>query len=1054
MSEYYGGLLGPEIKCIKLNDTFVRSFRSIKPPFGFNGLGEIVYLRTYAREKDDGSCEEWVDTVERVVNGAIEILQLHVINKLHTTWSLEQINDIAEDMFIRIFEMKFLPPGRSLWAMGSPIIRKKGFAAALNNCAFVSTNDLQHDKVSPFLFLMDASMLGVGVGFDTKGAGSFVIPGPSDYDSNKNISKENISKENISKENISNSIHVISDDREGWVESVKILLMAYFENKPCPTFDYSRIRELGTKLKTFGGTSSGPGPLITLHKNIKKCLENEINKPISVTCITDIMNMIGVCTVSGNIRRCIPKNSLVHTSDGLVKIQDIKVGDFVQTISGYEKVIAFYEQGIQKIWNIETEHGVFRCTCNHNVAVKYNDTYTWISANKLKRGDKMIISRFPLNGHNTHIVINGDKSSNSGNSSNSSNSGNYVYISGNLAWFIGVVMTIHLSGRSIDESNLIKNYISNYTHEKYTISKIIIQSLYDNFILTNKDGYLSYDYVIPNYIRQSTLKNRFHFIIGTINATEECRAASSTKSTESTSTESTESTESTDILISDVKCMTWLSQLQTLCYSCGFETELGKYTLVANSNYSTNFIKDVILSNMRPTTIKKLCIDNLIKYSDVIKKFHYSTVIDVYESDTEDFTYDISVDKLCQFYCNGYLVHNSAEIAFGQPDCKEFLDLKSYETNPQRQEYGWASNNSIFATIGMDYSEACKRVAINGEPGFAWLDNMKSYSRMNGQIDDLDFRVSGGNPCLEQSLESMELCNLVECFPTKHENIEDFLQTLKIAFMFAKIVTLLPVHWQKTNEIMMRNRRIGCSVSGIAQFITEHGIDVLKNWLETGYDFLKQNDKEISELLCIRQSIKITSVKPSGTVSLLAGVTPGIHYPESNYYIRRMRIARNSPLITRLLKAGYHIEPCVTCPDTTLIVEFPVAMSIKKYENMRNMRTLNDVSMWEQLSLAAFMQRYWADNQVSCTVTFNKNESSQIEYALNYFQYLLKGISFLPRLDSGNAYKQLPYESISKEQYEVMNSKINHNIKLSKDAVSTATDSDHMTFCDNDKCHK
>jgi hypothetical protein len=104
---------------------------------------------------------------------------------------------------------------------------------------------------------------------------------------------------------------------------------------------------------------------------------------------------------------------------------------------------------------------------------------------------------------------------------------------------------------------------------------------------------------------------------------------------------------------------------------------------------------------------------------------------------------------------------------------------------------------------------------------------------------------------------------------------------------------------------MLRNRRIGCSVSGVAQFVTKHGIEELRQWLESGYDTIQDYDNLYSEWLAIPKSIKTTSVKPSGTVSLLAGATPGVHFPESRFYIRRMRLAKNSKLVKPLKKAGY-----------------------------------------------------------------------------------------------------------------------------------------------------
>lgn len=94
-------------------------------------------------------------------------------------------------------------------------------------------------------------------------------------------------------------------------------------------------------------------------------------------------------------------------------------------------------------------------------------------------------------------------------------------------------------------------------------------------------------------------------------------------------------------------------------------------------------------------------------------------------------------------------IRRSAEIAFGEPNDPEFLGLKDYVLHPERAEFGWSSNNSILATIGMDYSEACKHIKVNGEPGFAWLDNMRNYGRMIDPPDYKDKKAQGGNPCLE-----------------------------------------------------------------------------------------------------------------------------------------------------------------------------------------------------------------------------------------------------------------------------------------------------------------
>ena len=386
-------------------------------------------------------------------------------------------------------------------------------------------------------------------------------------------------------------------------------------------------------------------------------------------------------------------------------------------------------------------------------------------------------------------------------------------------------------------------------------------------------------------------------------------------------------------------------------------------------------------------------------------------------------------------------VRRTAEIVFGDPTNEEYLDLKNYEVNSHRELYGWTSNNSIFAELGMEYNDVCKRIVDNGEPGFAWLENMRGYSRLKNGKDNKDHRVAGGNPCLEQSLESYELCCLVETFPYNHDSLEDFKKTLKYAYLYAKTVTLGKTHWPDTNRVMLRNRRIGCSVSGVAQFITKHGIDELKGWLEEGYDTIQDWDKMYSDWLAVPRSIKTTSVKPSGTVSLLVGATPGMHYPESRFYIRRVRVGKNSELISPLKDAGYKIDPAYGSEDVTVVVEVPIDVG-------EGIRTAGELSIWEQFSLAAFLQRHWADNQVSCTATFDpETEASELPHVLKYFQYKLKGISLLPR-KNGGAYRQMPYEAIGEAQYKKMVKKLKPLRFGTVHGEQAIVDK----FCNNDIC--
>jgi len=291
--------------------------------------------------------------------------------------------------------------------------------------------------------------------------------------------------------------------------------------------------------------------------------------------------------------------------------------------------------------------------------------------------------------------------------------------------------------------------------------------------------------------------------------------------------------------------------------------------------------------------------------------------------------------------------------------------------------------------------------------------------------------------CGEQTLESFELCCLVESFPSRHDSYKEFKETLKYAYLYAKSVTLVNTHWKETNAVMLKNRRMGISQTGIVEAFVKHGRRTMLEWSDKAYKHLKQLDEKYSDWLCVPKSIKLTTVKPSGSVSLLPGVTPGIHFPHSKYYIRRMRISTNSDLYEPLKEAGYPIEKDKYSPNS-YVVSFPIE---EKYFD----RSKNDVTIWEQAQNAADYQKYWSDNQVSITITFKSEEAKDIKRVLECYEDKLKSVSFLPSEEHG--YEQPPYEEITKEQYEEMASKVKeYNLESSQDRILGEK------FCDSDKC--
>lgn len=672
---------GAAMFSFRLSEDFLDSYRSKRAPFGYqdavgNSVGEITFLRTYSRIKEDGNKETWVDVCERVINGMYSLQKDHC-KKNRLPWNDIKAQASAKEAFDRLFNLKWTPPGRGLWVMGTHIVNVQKNSAALQNCAFVSTLEMnKHNPAKPFGFLMEASMLGVGVGFDDKGADKeFTIYQPKSD---------------------SPTAFTIPDTREGWVESVIMLINSYLKPEQSEVlFSYDEIRPLGAPIKTFGGVAAGPDPLIKLHRHIRKKFDGRAGNILTRVDIADIGNLIGVCVVSGNVRR-------------------------------------------------------------------------------------------------------------------------------------------------------------------------------------------------------------------------------------------------------------------------------------------------------------------------------------------------------------------SAELLIGRLDDENFLNLKNSEVYPERNSYdpdapgwGWMSNNSVETTVGADLSSIIDGIARNGEPGVIWMDVSRKYGRLADAPNNKDWRVAGYNPCAEQSLESYECCTLVETYLNRHESLEDYKRTLKFAYLYAKTVTLLPTHWEETNAIMQRNRRIGTSISGVANFADRVGMPTLREWMDQGYQTVQRYDNIYSEWLGIRESIKTTTVKPSGTVSILAGESPGVHWtPGGKYFMRAIRFSNDDPMLPLFKMANYRVEPASESPDTTSVVFFPIKSDAKRSEK--------DVTIFEKMALAASAQRYWSDNSVSVTISFDgETEKDHVGTVLHMYDGQLKTVSFLPQ---GNfTYPQMPYTQITEEEYTEASLNL-FPIDFTGIYAGLAADAVGENYCTTDAC--
>ncbi|MGC4375775.1 hypothetical protein WD019_02370 [Fictibacillus sp. Mic-4] len=274
---------------------------------------------------------------------------------------------------------------------------------------------------------------------------------------------------------------------------------------------------------------------------------------------------------------------------------------------------------------------------------------------------------------------------------------------------------------------------------------------------------------------------------------------------------------------------------------------------------------------------------------------------------------------------------------------------------------------------------------------------------------------------------------------------------------------------------MYRHRRLGVGITGITDWVLMNfgekaitgfapdgtpyfNVDVCTA-LDQLYQYVKETNIAQAKDLNANPSIKVTTVKPSGTISLLMGVSPGQHYHWAPYMIRRVRMAANAPLVPVLQECGYYMEPAIKGWNAdgsyqydynTVVVEFPVKAPTAEHPNFQS---AGDVPLREQAALQALLATYWSDNAVSATLSFKKaqpkpvyfedgtmllDKFGQPEYkidkrdedavieeitdVLDRYKGVIKSTSLLPH--ATDTYPQMPYEEIAKEKYDQMVAKI------------------------------
>jgi len=1002
----------------------------VETPWGM--LGYITYKRTYARIIDENeNTEEYRDTILRILKAS------------QTQLGVGFTNNELKKAYEHMMSLKCSVAGRFAWQLGTKTVDKLGIMS-LQNCAFVKIDE----PIKPFLWIFDVLMLGTGVGFSIEKKYVEKLPPIIDADIT------------VTRQDTNDADFIVPDSREGWVSLLEKVLEAYFIKGKSFTYSTKLIRSAGSKIHGFGGIASGPEDLVKGLNNIQKILSAKKGKNLSTIDCLDIVNIIATVVVAGNVRRCLPGNSMVHTQRGLKQIKDMKVGDMVLTSKGYDEVSNVFIQGKQDIITIKTQDGEFKCTPNHRMAVLTSTkTYEWKMAKDLKYGDYLMSTRNAIDGRYTRLPY--------------SNSVIVPGLDENTAWFVGF-----LQSKTPYEVHDELSYVSFKFHKnEYTILEKMKNIFYqmvdddsfymeineynDEYCIISFSSHDVFSYImqhivmtnkVPEYISQGTYNIRMSYLGGVIdgngyNTSEYCVI--------------------TDKLVSDI---------QNVCYSCGIETKKynGLLTAVTNHTISKLHSIEVLIKKdyvsyfynkykigINSFPIKML--DGFRRYENIKdrlgfnmkKKITVNTFEECFDeisycpvkvmnvgNETEYVdTYDIEVKNYHEFYCNGYLTHNSALIALGDSDDKEYLMAKNWSSG-NIPNWRCMSNNSIVC----DDIEKLPQEFWDGYNGTSepyGLVNLE-LSRKCGRIKDGDKYpdpdVVGYNPCAEQSLANFETCCLSEIYLSNITSYDELKEIATIVYRICKHSLSLKCHQKDTEDIVHKNMRMGIGITGYMQSSEEQ-----KSWLGPLYEYLREYDNQYSDKNNFPRSVKITTVKPSGTLSLLAGVTSGCHPAIYQYFIRRIRIASNNPLIKLCKSKGYNIEYQRNFDGTddknTMIVEFPCCYPIGS-------KLAKDMTVIDQLETVKHLQTEWSDNSVSCTIYYKLNEIEDMKKWLkeNYTNNV-KTCSFL--LHNEHGFQQAPFEEITEEKYRDMLSKV---VPITSGAINLDDDLDYSAECAGGVC--
>lgn len=922
----------------------------------WSSVGYLVYKRTYARRLDENAAgsvtEEWSDTVDRVLRATDEQLQCG--------FTSDERSRLRE----HLFSLRGTVAGRFLWQLGTTTVEKLGLLS-LQNCACVCVDK----PIRPFTWAMDALMLGCGVGFNIQKEyvyelprvrGDFLPPTRTDD---------------------AGADFIVPDSREGWVKLLEYTLRAAFIPADKRHFTYSTqlVRGAGAPIRGFGGTSSGAEVLCEGIGNISRILEDRAGKKLRPIDCLDIMNIIGAIVVAGNVRRS--AQIAIGDQDDFQYLRSKRwdLGNIPNWRSNSNNSVVCNDFDLlpDEIWKGYLGNGEPFGLINLKLARKVGRT------GETQYADKEVIGFNPCFAYDTPLLT----------------SEGYFPIG-------------RLEGKTVDIWN----------GDQWSTVTPFCTGLNELVRVTFTDG----------TVLDCTPYHKFLVVEGFYNKDPQRIEAQR--------------------LEPGMKMQKWGLPVVRVkepadgaygdAYSQGFYSGDGNADYLFSYLYEPKYCCEprLIGTFLKDTDGRKrwkhgeMRKKDFVPVNDVSVSYKLNWLAGLLDSDGT-LTSDENGNGFQIAAINWPFLEKvklmlgtlgvRAKIVSGNTGGMKLMPdgrggQKEYLCQEQKRLLIGNTDTHHLMQLGLKLN----RLQAHSEPpqrdarqyirvkSVEWLgEEAPTYCVTESLLNQMTVcGIVTGN-CAEQSLANYETCCLAEVFLPNIRDKNDLLDVATLLYRVCKHSLNLPCHNKETEDIVHKNQRMGIGITGYLQATEEQ-----RSWLKETYEHLRVYDENYSKDRGWPRSIKLTTVKPSGTLSLLPGVTSGCHPAFAKYLVRRIRLASDSPLVDTIRDHGYHVEFVKhfdgTDDRSTVVAEFPFA-----YPDGTVLAS--EMSAIDQLEIVRRLQAEWSDNAVSCTIYYRKEELPGIkDYLSKHYNKNFKSLSFLLHQEHG--FQQAPLEEITKEQYEKM----------------------------------